>query len=77
MKNKRNFIAQQGGPHTVKIFDAATGQLFRIINVGYSIATPPVCTDRELSVGVYIRNKVVALRVYSVPGFSLKKTITL
>jgi hypothetical protein len=77
MNNKVNFIAQQSGPRTVKVFNTATGQLYKIIDVGGIIATPPVCTPTELSVGVYISDKKQALKIYTVPGFSLKKTVSI
>jgi hypothetical protein len=77
MNNKKNFIAQQSGPRTVKVFDTTTGQLYRIINVGGVIATPPSCTSTELAVGVYTQGKSIVLKTYSVPGFSLKKIIPL
>jgi len=73
--NKKRFIAQQGSSNTVKIFTAETGQLFRVLDVGGIITSPPVCTEEELTVGVKVSNNTLILKIYSVPTFSLKKTV--
>jgi len=73
--NKKRFIAQQGSSSTVKVFTAETGQLYRVIDVGGTITSPPVCTENELTVGVRVSNDTLLLKIYSIPTFSLKKTV--
>jgi len=73
--NKRRFIAQQGSGNTVKVFTAETGQLYRIIDVGGNISTSPICMENELTVGIKQADGTHILKIYSVPGFSLKKVI--
>ena len=41
MSKTRQFIAQQGSNSTVKIFEAGTGQLYRVITVGGNIVSQP------------------------------------
>lgn len=72
---KKKFIAQIGNNNTVKIFDIQTGQLHRVITIEGTITTPPVCSETEMVVGVQ-RSNVQYMNVYTVPAFTLKRTIT-
>lgn len=74
--NKRKFIAHIGNNNTIKIFVSETGQLFRVLTIQGKVTTPPVCTDTELTVGVKTPTGDQML-TYSIPSFSLKKTVTL
>jgi hypothetical protein len=46
----RKFIAQTGNYNNVKIFDASTGSLYKIINVGGQVMSPPIVIENELTV---------------------------
>ena len=48
----KKFIAQTGNNNTVRIFDAETGSLHRVINVDGNIVTQPVVIENELTVTV-------------------------
>ena len=48
MNKQRQFIAQQGSNTTVKVFDATTGQLYRVITVGGNIVSQPALGKRLL-----------------------------
>jgi hypothetical protein len=41
MNKTKKFIAQQGSNSTVKLYDAGTGQLYRVITVGGNIVSQP------------------------------------
>lgn len=70
--NKKRFIAQQCGTNTIKIFNAETGQLFKIINITEHITTPPICTDEEMYVGVKTSDGKQMIFYYNIPSFNLK-----
>jgi hypothetical protein len=74
--NKKRFIAQQSGAQHVKIFNAETGQLTKIIFVG-EITSPPICTEREMYVGVRINSSQNAIKYFNVPSFSLNKIVSI
>ena len=44
MNKTKQFIAQQGSNSTVKLYDAGTGQLYRVITVGGNIVSQPLVT---------------------------------
>jgi hypothetical protein len=75
--NKRRYIAQQGSKTTIKVFVAETGQLFRVIDVGGEITSPPICTETELYVGVRLGADNQVIKYFSLPGFNLKQTISI
>ena len=70
--NKKRFIAQQSGSNSIKIFNAETGQLFKIINITDQICTPPICTEEEMYVGVRTADGKQMIYYYSIPSFNLK-----
>ncbi len=72
-KNIKRFIAQQGGTNLIKIFNAGTGQLYRVITVNGQITAPPYCTDTELCVGVRGAGGEQTMHIYSISTFGLKR----
>lgn len=76
MNNIKRFIAQQGSATTVKVFLAETGQLYRVIDVGTIVSTP-VCTEAEMTVSVKGPDGKTCIKIYSVPGFNIKQSISL
>ena len=75
--NKKRFISQQSGTNTIKIFNAETGQLFKVITITGDITSPPICTEEEMYVGVKGADGVHALHYYNIPSFKLKLKVTI
>ena len=74
MNKSKQFIAQQGSNSTVKIFEAGTGKLYRVITVGGSIVSQPYMAGNLMTVTVEgAGNKQV--KTFSLPGGGLKTTI--
>lgn len=69
----KQFIPQIGSNNTIKLFDATTGQLHRIISVEGDIISQPICNNSELYVTVK-RGQHTSMKFYTVPNGSLKKT---
>lgn len=69
----KQFIPQIGSNNTIKLFDATTGQLHRIISVEGDIISQPICNNGELYVTVK-RGQQTSMKFYTVPNGSLKKT---
>ena len=74
MSNTKQFIAQQGSNTTVKVFEAATGQLYRVITVGGNIVSQPYIAGSILTVTVESGGKK-HVKTFSLPYGSLKTTI--
>jgi hypothetical protein len=74
MSNTKQFIAQQGSNTTVKVFEAATGQLYRVITVGGNIVSQPYIAGSILTVTVESAGKK-QVKTFSLPYGSLKTTI--
>ncbi len=70
----RKFIAQTGNHNNVKIFDASTGSLYKIINVGGQVMSPPIVIENELTVNVKSGTGQVT-KMFSLPSGSLKNNI--
>ena len=68
----KKFTAQIGSNNTVKVFDANTGTLSRIINVDGNISSQPVVSENELSV-MTTSGSTNHLRIYNLPSGGLKK----
>jgi hypothetical protein len=67
---KTKFIPQISNNNTIKLFDALTGQLYRIVSVTGTIVSQPICSEDELYVTVEEGgNKVI--KFYSLPYGSL------
>ena len=50
--NKKRFIVAQSGLKSLRLFDAATGQLYRIISTPGNISGQPICLENEMYVQV-------------------------
>lgn len=68
----KKFIAQPGANNTVRLFDANTGQLYKIINIDGEIASPPICLESEMYVSVK-RAGGTSIHYYNLPTGSLKR----
>jgi|TARA_R100000988_G_scaffold102616_1_gene78747 hypothetical protein len=74
MNRTKQFIAQQGSNSTVKIFEAGTGQLYRVITVGGNIVSQPYVSGNIMTVTVESAGKK-HVKTYSLPHGGLKNTI--
>lgn len=70
----KKFIAQTGNNNTVKIYNADTGTLHRIINVDGNIVSQPIVMESEISVTV-LKGNVTTIKMYNINSGSLKKSI--
>lgn len=71
--NKKIFIAQQGSGSTIKIFNAETGRLHRIISTGGTIVSTPVVTGSVVTVTVESGGSRM-VKTFSLPNGGLKTT---
>lgn len=69
----KKFIPQIGSNNTVKLFDASSGQLYRVISVEGQIISQPICVENEMYITVK-RGDHTSIKFYSLPTGSLKKT---
>ena len=69
----RKFTAQPASNNTVKVFDASTGQLYRVINAGGRIDGQPTCTDQGIFLTV-VKGPNRVLNHYSLPNGGLKSS---
>lgn len=67
----KKFIAQIGNNNSVKVFDAYTGSLYRVISVDGQLTTPPIVVENDLTVNVKTASGQVT-KVYNVSTGSLK-----
>ncbi len=74
MNRTKQFIAQQGSNTTVKIFEAGTGQLYRVITVGGNIVSQPYVSGNVMTVTVETSGKK-HVKTYSLPHGGLRSTI--
>ena len=74
MSKTRQFIAQQGSNSTVKIFEAGTGQLYRVITVGGNIVSQPYMPGNLMTVTVESAGKK-QIKTYTLPHGGLRSTI--
>ena len=70
----KKFIAQTGSNNTVKIYNADTGTLHKIINVDGNIVSAPIIMENEVSVSV-IQGNVTSNKIYNLSSGGLKRTI--
>ena len=75
MNNTKQFIAQQGSNSTVKIFEATTGQLYRVITVGGNIVSQPYASGHIMTVTVEDGGGKKIAKTFSLPHGGLKSTI--
>lgn len=73
MNNKKQFVVQQGSNQTVKVFDAETGGLYRVINVGGDITSPPYVSGDSIAVGVKMGGKNF-IKTFAMPHGGLKSS---
>lgn len=69
----KKFVTALGSNNTVKLFDAETGQLHRIINIDGNIISQPICLENEMYVTVQKGNTSM-IQYYALSSGSLKKT---
>lgn len=70
----KKFIAQFGSNNTVRVYDASSGTLHKIINVDGKIVSQPIVMENELSVTV--QNGIFnTIKIYNINSGSLKKSI--
>ena len=74
--NKKNLIPQIGSNNTVRLFDANTGQIHKIITVGGEIVGQPIATESEMYVTVK-SGSATTIRYFSLPGGGLKSVQTI
>jgi len=74
MNNNKQFIAQQGSSTTVKIYDAGSGQLHRVITVGGNIVSSPYVSGNVMTVTVESAGKK-QIKTFTLPGGGLRTTI--
>jgi hypothetical protein len=74
MNNTKQFIAQQGSNTTVKIFEASTEQLYRVITVGGNIVSQPYVAGHILTVTTETSGRK-QVKTFSLPHGSLQTTV--
>ena len=74
MNKTKQFIAQQGSATTVKIFEAGTGQLYRVITVGGNIVSQPYASGHVMTVTVESAGKRF-VKTFSLPHGGLKSVL--
>ena len=77
MNNQRQFIAQQGSSTSVKVYDASTGQLWRVINPGGTIVSAPVASGNTMTVTVELLSRSKHVKIYALPSGGLIRSIPL
>lgn len=75
MNNRKKFVATVGPNNSIKLFEAETGRLHRMINVSGQIAGQPVCTDNEVCVAVISSSGQQSVNFYSLPGGNLSRVV--
>lgn len=71
--NRKKFIASIGSGNTIKVYNAETNQLHRVISPGGQLDGQPICSDTSLFVNVRKAGSRV-MNEYSLPNGSLKKS---
>ena len=74
--SKKIFTAQLGSGNTIKVFDAATGQLQRIISLGGNIVSSPIVVGDTISVTVEEGGKNY-MKIFALPNGGLRSTTAL
>lgn len=69
--NKKIFTAQLGSGNTIKVFDAETGQLHRIISIGGNVISSPVIVGDTITVTVS-EGGVNVMKIFTLPNGGLK-----
>lgn len=71
---RKRLVASTGPNNTIKLFEAETGQLFRMISVNEQISSQPICTETEVFVTVTDASGNQAIKYYALPGGNLLRT---
>jgi|TARA_R110000803_G_scaffold210565_1_gene282651 hypothetical protein len=74
--NKKIFTAQLGSGNTIKVFDAVTGQLYRIISTGGNVISSPIVVDHTVTVTV-LEGGVNVMKIFSLPNGGLKSVTSI
>jgi len=74
MSKVKQFIAQQGSATTVKIYEASTGQLYRVITVGGNIVSQPYASGHIMTVTVESAGKRF-VKTFTLPHGGLKTVL--
>ena len=74
MNKTKQFIAQQGSNTTVKIFEAGTGSLYRVITVGGNIVSQPYIAGHIMTVTVESAGKK-HVKTFALPHGSLQTSV--
>ena len=75
MNKSKQFIAQQGSNSTVRVFEAGTGKLYRVITVGGNIVSQPYMSGHLMTVTVENAGGQKQVKTFSLPGGGLKSTL--
>jgi len=74
MNKTKHFIAQQGSNTTVKIFEAGTGSLYRVITVGGNIVSQPYIAGHIMTVTTESSGRK-HVKTFSLPHGSLQSSV--
>lgn len=72
---RKKFIAQTGPNNSIRLFEAETGRLYRMINVGEPISSQPICTENEVFVTVTSPSGKQQLKYFGLPHGNLLRTV--
>ena len=73
---RKRFIPSISGSNTIKLFDAETGQLYKMVNTGVGkITGQPIVTENEMYVEVTQTGNQRYIKYYSLPNIGLKKKV--
>ena len=75
MTNSKKFVAQTGPNNSIRLFEAETGRLYRMISVGEPMSSQPICTDNELFVTTTTASGKQQVKYFSLPQGNLLRTI--
>jgi hypothetical protein len=70
----KKFIAQTGSNNTVKVYNASTGALHRVINVDGTIISQPIVMESEMTITVQ-QGTAKVIKMYNINSGSLKKSM--
>jgi len=72
----KTFTVQQGSAGTIKIFDALTGSLYKVISVGGNIVSSPYISGNVVTATVEMSGKRFN-KTFLLPGGGLKSSMPL
>lgn len=74
--SKKIFTAQLGSGNTIKVFDAETGQLQRVISTGGNVVSSPIVAGDTISVTVE-EGSDKYMKIFSLPNGGLRSVTAL